>query len=96
MPASLPTQPFPEPFAWTGAPIDLNKSVHFLGGPVSATGDITRQQAVVLNAEDFYSGLLEAAERYFADAAVSPGLQQAMRDRLCYPKGGPIAVREIR
>lgn len=95
IPASLPTDPFPEPFAWTGAPIDLNKSIHVLSGPVSATGDITRQQAVVLNAEDFYSGLLYAAEQYFADVAASSDLQKAMRDRLFDPKGGPIAVREI-
>jgi hypothetical protein len=95
IPASVPPGLALRPSAWTGAPIDFEKFTHSLSGPPPATGVFIEPNAVVLNAEDFYTGLLLAAEKYFAELATSPLLQQAMRARLSNSKGGPIGVQAL-
>jgi hypothetical protein len=64
--------------------------------PMSASGNIVQPcglpDGVILNAEDFYAGLLSAAQRYFSEVRQSANLQTMLRERI---KGGAIAIREI-
>lgn len=66
--------------------------MHDLSGPISATGNMAKPSYVILNAQDFYSALLTAADKYFGELAMSSERQSTMRDRLSDSRGGPIAV----
>jgi hypothetical protein len=90
-PAVLPSN-VGQPFISTGAPIDFHKFVHDLSGPISSTGNMAQPSYVILNAEDFYSALRTAAEKYFHQLEESSERQSIMRDRLSDSQGGPIAV----
>ncbi|MFQ5882260.1 MAG: hypothetical protein ACE5I9_07280 [Candidatus Methylomirabilales bacterium] len=52
--------------------------------------------AVILNAEDFYSALLSAAQRYFAEVRATPELQRTLVERLESAGGGSITVAPIK
>lgn len=80
---------------------DHNSKSHFktpatTSVPMSASGRIVQPgrlpDGVILNAEDFYAGLLSAAQSYFSEVRQSANLQTILRERI---KGGAIAIREI-
>jgi len=81
-------------------PADL-QSGGFLATPsssqtLSVTGDMYRPaEGVILNAEDAYSALLSAAQRYFDEVRQLPGLQSILRERIESDSGGAVAIHEI-
>jgi len=81
-------------------PTDL-QSGGFLATPsasqsLSVTGSILRPvEGVILNAEDAYSALLSAAQRYFDEVRLSPDLQSTLRERIGSDRGGTVVIREI-
>jgi hypothetical protein len=66
---------------------------------MSATGSMVQPRmladGVILNAEDFYAGLLSAAQRYFSEVRQSADLQTILRERIESEKGGAIVIHEI-
>jgi hypothetical protein len=64
--------------------------------PVSVSGNMfLPAEGVILNAEDFYSALLLAAQRYLGELRQSAELQKTLRERVESERGGAIVIREI-
>jgi hypothetical protein len=63
---------------------------------ISVTGsNYVQPGSLILNAEDFYAGLLSAAQRYFSEVRESRDLQTILRERIRSETGGALAIHEI-